>query len=49
MDDIIFTALTTECEEHALCISEILVPRKEVINGNKHCMNFMNVDIGLAE
>jgi hypothetical protein len=49
MNDKIFPVLTTEFGDHALCMSEILVLWKEVINGNKNCMNFMNVDEGLAE
>jgi hypothetical protein len=49
MDDTIFTVLIIECEDYVICISEILVLWKEVINDNKHCMNFMNVDVGLAE
>ena len=49
MGDTIFTVLTIDCEDYAICTSEILVLRKEVINGNKNCMNFMNVDVGLAE
>ena len=49
MGDTIFTVLTIDCEDYAIYTSEILVLRKEVINGNKNCMNFMNVDVGLAE